>query len=317
MSGSCERPDCDIQVGLGCEMGVPDFRTCKHFKLGGESATPSEAPIDTSADDGSGLRLPWTGRGLGLADMTLASSRGSACLVGLIGPFNAGKTGLLTAIYAHFAGEGVVDGYDFAGSFSLQGWNQLKDYTTWPSTNGGIFPPHTPDTGQRTPSLLHLAFRRGDGVVRDLLFTDAPGEWFTRWLTSEAADNARGARWIADNATHFIFVVDRAGLAGPDVGRVRENTLALARRLSEQRSGRPVIAVWTKSDGQCDEGVEEFVRTRLNDFFGTHKSMNLHVHDAACLKLLGTLLEDSPTAPRPRMETPQASAFLAYKGRPS
>ncbi len=298
---------------MPCEMGTRDFRTCPYFQIGTEPASGAESSTETP-DDGSGLRLPWTGRGLGLADMTLASSRGPARLVGLIGPFNAGKTGLLTAIFAHFATKGVVDSYNFAGSFTLQGWSQLKDHTTWPSPHGGMFPPHTPDTGQRTPSLLHLAFRRGGEMVRDLLFTDAPGEWFTRWLSNEAADNAAGARWIADNATHFVFVVDREGLAGPDVGRIRNTTLTLARRLSDSLRGRPVIAVWTKSDGRCDGDVEAPVRARLTELFGEHPSMNLHVQDAACVNLLGALLQQTPRPPRPQAVAAPASAFLAFRG---
>lgn len=301
---------------MPCEMGTRDFRSCPHFQAGTESAAAVESSTETP-DDGSGLRLPWTGRGLGLADMTLASSRGPARLVGLIGPFNAGKTGLLTAIYAHFATKGVVAGYDFAGSFTLQGWSQLKDHTTWPSPSGGMFPPHTPDTGQRTPSLLHLAFRLRGAMVRDLLFTDAPGEWFTRWLSNEAADNAAGARWIADNATHFVFVVDREGLAGPDVGRIRNTTLALARRLSEHLRGRPIITVWTKSDKQCDEVVEAPVRARLTELFGKHPSLNLHVQDTACVDLLELLLDQAPQAARPQTLATPESAFLAYRGAAS
>lgn len=314
MSGMCKREDCDVAADLPCEMGVRDFREqCQHYQV----STEPVAAIDSSTepvDDGSGLRLPWTGRALGLADITLVSARGPARLVGLIGPFNAGKTGILTAIYAHFAQKGVVGNYDFAGSFSLQGWNQLKDHTTWPSTTGGIFPPHTPDTGQRTPSLLHLAFRSDGGTVRDLLFTDAPGEWFTRWLMNEAADNAQGARWIAENATHFVYVVDRAGLAGEDVGRVRQNTLALARRLNEQRRGRPVIAVWTKSDGPCDEEIEGQIRVRLTEILGDHPSFSLHVEDPKCLNLLELLIQDTPEPLRTKPRLVPASAFLAYEG---
>jgi hypothetical protein len=313
VSGICTRQDCDVASGMPCEMGTRDFRSCPHFQARTEPTSGTESSTETP-DDGSGLRLPWTGRSLGLADMTLASSRGPARLVGLIGPFNAGKTGLLTAIFAHFASEGVVDGYNFAGSFTLQGWSQLKDHTTWPSPHGGMFPPHTPDTGQRSPSLLHLAFRRGGEMVRDLLFTDAPGEWFTRWLSNEAADNAAGARWIAENATHFVFVVDREGLAGANVGRIRNATLALARRLSESLRGRPVIAVWTKSDVRCDEDVEAPVRARLTELFGEHYSLNLHVKDPACVNLLGALLQQTPRATHLRTDGAPASAFLAFRG---
>jgi hypothetical protein len=312
MSGSCKRVDCDVASGLPCEMGVRDFRQCALYQVIADSVIAPDSSRDDKSDDGSGLRLPWTGRALGLADMTLASARGPARMVGLIGLFNAGKTALLTAIYSHFAQKGVVASYSFAGSFSLQGWNELKDHTTWPSISGGMFPPHTPDTGQRTPSLLHLAFRSGSDAVRDLLFTDAPGEWFTRWVANETAVDAQGALWIAENASHFIFVVDRAGLAGPDVGRVRQNTLALARRLSEHRRGRPVIAVWTKSDEPHDEAIEGPMHARLTEYFGEHPSLKLHTADPKCVDLLDLLLRNRAELPRDKPRFIPASAFLAY-----
>jgi len=152
--------------------------------------------------------------------------------------------------------------------------------------------------------------------VRDVLFTDAPGEWFTRWIQNQLADNARGARWISDYATHFLFFVDRDALAGPEVGKVRQDTLALARVLSEQRRGRPVITIWAKSDLPCAPGVEATVREKLQKFFGDHPSFEVHAEDPACLKVLEVLLEQPQAAPmnirRPVLAT--HSAFFAYQG---
>lgn len=317
MKGTCKKSDCAIAHDLPCELGNPRPTDCAHFQPAAMDVADPAREVVT--DDPVGLRLPWTGRGLGVNDIGLASARSPADLVGVIGPHNAGKTALLTAMFAHFSRTGLIGEHSFAGSFTLQAWLRLKQYTAWPAASGPMFPPHTPDSGERVPSMLHLAFRRGHGLIRDLLFTDAPGEWFTRWERNQAAEEARGARWVADHSSRFLFVIDREGLAGADVGLVRQNTLSLARLLSEQRRGRPVAAVWTKSDIQCDEVIEAPIRTRLNELFGPHPSFNVAVSDEACLRVLATLLNDplsvSPLKPHRIVGT--TSAFLAYDGERS
>lgn len=154
MKGNCSKPDCAVKHDLPCEMGHADPKQCSHYSTQAqESAVPA---TDSVPDDGSGQRLPWTGRALGVNDMMLASSRSPSHLVGLVGPFNAGKTGFLTAMFTHFAKKGSVGDSLFAGSYTLQGWTRLKQYTVWPSVHDPSFPPHTPDTGERVPSLSTL-----------------------------------------------------------------------------------------------------------------------------------------------------------------
>jgi hypothetical protein len=153
--------------------------------------------------------------------------------------------------------------------------------------------------------------------VQDLLFTDAPGEWFTRWVRNQSAENAIGARWIAEHATHFLFFVDRAELAGSNVGKARQDTLALARLLAENKRNRPIMAIWSKSDGQCNETVERPIREKLDQFFGVHKSRNLHAANPACLEVIADLLarpEISPSLRFPHLPTNSTSAFLSYAG---
>jgi hypothetical protein len=314
MKGKCTLLDCGVKDGLTCEEGHSVLAKCPHFRAVNEEAPSPDFGVVT--DDGTGQRLPWTGRALGLSDMMLASARSSPALVGLIGPFDAGKTGFLTAMFAHFAKSATVAAYSFAGSYTLQAWARLKQHTSWPTTAGPAFPPHTPDSADRVPSLLHLAFREEAQPLRDILFTDAPGEWFTRWIQNQAAANAKGARWIVDHATHFLFFIDRAALAGPDVGKVRNELRVLARMLAEQRRGRPVAAIWAKSDRESAPDVEAPIREKLQTFFGDHSSFDLHVKDPACLKVLELILAPAPIAglkpAGPLLET--GSAFLAYQG---
>jgi hypothetical protein len=316
MNGSCTKPGCGLKDGLNCEKGELDPRTCPHFQ--GSAVSPAGTMAAESHVDGvAAIRLPWTGRALGVNDMLLASARSQTELIALVGPFNAGKTALLTALFSHLAKTGEVAGHDFAGSFSLHGWTRLREFTKWPAASGHSFPPHTPDSGERVPSLLHLAFRREGGSVQDYLFTDAPGEWFTRWLHNQDAENAKGARWIADNATRFVFVVDRDGLAGPGLGLVRNNTLMLARILSEQRRGRPIIAAWTKSDMSPNEQIERPIRQRLRELFGKHPSLNLSVNDTSSLELLKGLLEPRAAENQVPKLVLTESAFMSYGGNSS
>ena len=315
MKGKCSLPDCGLKDGLTCELGHRVLEECPHFKT-----VPDEAAEQVSgvlADIGSGQRLPWTGRAFGLSDMMLVSARSPSSLVGLIGPFDAGKTTFLTALFVHFSKTGIVENHSFAGSYTIDTWAHLKQYTEWPAANGPSFPPHTHDTGERVPSLLHLAFREGDGLVQDLIFTDAPGEWFKRWVLNQAAEEARGARWIADHATHFLFFIDRSALAGSEVGKSRQDTLALARLLAENRRNRPIAAIWSKSNGLCDETIEKPIRERLDQLFGPHESWNLDAENPSCLKVLSHLLSRTePTAALqiPSTTTKSSSAFMSFVG---
>src|SRR5688572_17732436 len=103
MKGSCLLPECGLKDGLACELGHIEFIQCPHFKPG----TPDLAQdVGALVEDASGQRLPWTGRGLGLNDVILVSGRSAANLIGLVGPFSAGKTSFLTALFAHFAKSG-------------------------------------------------------------------------------------------------------------------------------------------------------------------------------------------------------------------
>lgn len=313
MNGTCSKPGCGVADGVGCENGEPVLKNCPHY-LGAKDTNTIAPETSESPADEAGLRLPWTGRALGVNDLILASARSQTELIALVGPYNAGKTALLTALFVRLAKAGVIVGHRFAGSFSLEGWARLRDYTKWPDIHGHSFPPHTPDSNERVPSLLHVAFRRNGERIQDFVFTDAPGEWFTRWLNNRNADDASGARWIVQNATQFVYTVDRAGLAGKERGLIRHRTQALARMLAEHRAGRPVLAAWTKSDDKLDTNSERPVRAAMQEYFGDHPSMDVSVYDNTSVELLAKLLRPPVTTESVSARLPQKSAFFAYNG---
>ncbi len=156
MKGICKNSNCGIVAGLGCDLGHPDAKDCPKFE---PQTTSGEAGSKNNLASENSHRLPWTGRALGIGDLILATGRSSTSLVGLFGAFGAGKTSLLTSLFANLSKQGLVDSLAFSGSYSLQAWAQLKKHTEWPTSQGPNFPPHTPDSGERVPGLLHLAFR--------------------------------------------------------------------------------------------------------------------------------------------------------------
>jgi hypothetical protein len=144
--------------------------------------------------------LPWSSNSLGIVDLQFIAGRSKPLLIGIIGPHNAGKTTLLTVLYLLLSQGWRVKGRRFVGSYTLGGWENLAHSLRWTPNQGPHFPPHTPNDAGRLPGLLHLAFRRDDGVLEDVLLTDAPGEWFERWAIDKGAPNLDGARWISSNS---------------------------------------------------------------------------------------------------------------------
>ncbi len=219
-------------------------------------------------------------------------------------------------MFSHLAVSGTVSEHKFAGSYSLGGWESLRQPATWPAQSGPTFPAHTADNGQRAPSLLHLSLRRGEETSKDLLFTDAPGEWYSRWVGKRSASDAKGARWIVEHSHRFILVADCAALGGPDVGIAREKLLSLARPLSEARSSREILVVWTKSDAQRSKETESVVAERLKGLFGPHDSLETNVHSVDCLAVLGWCLRPLVAQSLGPPDRKTSSAFWAYaRGR--
>ncbi|MGH8493116.1 MAG: TRAFAC clade GTPase domain-containing protein [Moraxellaceae bacterium] len=206
---------------------------------------------DTALPDGTAddILLPWTGGALGLSDLNFITGRAKPIIVGIAGPESAGKTTLLAAWYLLLGRSLLTDNaWRFGGSFSLGGWEAVAAALRWSPGQMPSFPAHTTSRGARAPGLLHLAFRRMDDYLRDLLFADAPGEWFQRWSVDANAEDAEGARWIAQHADVLLLVADRQALSGSRLGSARNAFQLLATRIAAERRGRPVALVWTKAD---------------------------------------------------------------------
>jgi len=246
MSERCTNPNCFVHDGEVCYLGEMEHGQCASW-----SATTPETESDTAIHTATSARVPWSGSALGLADMANLSPRGRTILIGVLGAHDAGKTTLLTGNYLQLMQGQSLANARFAGSRTLGAWEALAAWTRFDdAARPPTFPPHTPRGTSRVPGLLHLALRNAEGEFRDVLLTDAPGEWFTRWAIKEDAPEAEGARWLVRNADAFLVFADcnRLATSNPKRGTARNELRQLLERLGNHVGDRPTALVWAKDD---------------------------------------------------------------------
>lgn len=249
----CSRATCFAPEST-CSMGCIDHTKC-HEWIGQEDMAASQEEVLPHD-----VVLPWSGGALGLVDLGFVVGRSKPLVVGIIGHQNAGKTTLLAAWYLLLGRGFMCSDHQFAGSYSLSGWETVAGSLRWTPGHAPSFPPHTTSRRGRTPGLLHLEFRHSGNESRGYLFADAPGEWFQKWAANRDSPDGAGARWVAEHADVFLLVADCEALAGAGKGSARGAFLRLVERIASERDGRPVALVWTKSDIKIAPAMEEVVR---------------------------------------------------------
>ena len=238
-----------------CHMGDLDLRACENWK-------PEAAEGLSTLTDGD--RPPWSGLALGSVDSSAVAATGRPRVVALVGAANAGKTSALAAYFIRLRQGYSSGGLNFAGSYTLLGWDQIAHYAEFPPSGSRGFPPHT--TSGRSPALLHVRLASSPRRFYDVFFTDVPGEWFAEWAF-EVGD-APGAQWIADRADLFVVLSDTDALSGPDRGRARISYQALASRVASVANGREIYPVRAKVDLSGPEVVAQAIDLTDLELFG-------------------------------------------------
>ena len=206
----------------------------------------------STLDPHAGVPLPWSGLPLGEVDAEVVTGTRRSRLLAIVGLPGAGKTTALAALWILLRRGHKPRGHTFAGSYTLLGWHAIARHMLWHPAGRRTFPPHTTATGNREPSLLHVALKRGD-ILTDLLLTDVSGEWFREWAFD--CESVPGATWIAREADAFVLLSDRDALGGQGRGQARSQYEALCARVEEAASGRPVLPVRAKADRPVPEMV--------------------------------------------------------------
>lgn len=273
MSGLCSQAACIAPDEVGCLVGEASPHQCKHW----QQKPDAESPVTTGSAE-EGARLPWTGNALGSMDIGFLAGKARTRLVGLFGSAESGKTSLLGAWYLLLGRDFGPDGMSFAGSLTLEGWENIAGSLRW-NAHGPAFPPHTSSGTGRHPGLLHLDLQVHE-ARHDLLFADAPGEWFSRWAVRRDAEDATGALWLSEASDVLIVVADSDALAGPGLGVARTNLVALLRRVGAERRGRPVALVWTKCDVEVSDQMRQAVSQAADLALGSYRTFSISVHSA-------------------------------------
>lgn len=257
MNSRCLHRSCYVPT-TSCPLGeLPE--DCPHFARGTASTDAGQAAEDREGAERQ-LHFPWTGNTMGPADLPYLSGASRLKLLTLAGASDAGKTSLLAAFYLLMARGIRPDGVDFAGSVTLEGWENIAGSLRWTSGRGPTFPPHTSTGGGRYPGMLHLSLDVPQGRC-DLVAADAPGEWFSYWASNLASPQGEGARWLSLRTDVFLVIADCQALAGPNRGQARVALVDLLRRVGTEAIGRPVALVWTK----CDVTVSPEMETRVRE----------------------------------------------------
>ena len=314
---TCPQEHCQFPL-LGCARGIEPTSECPALRGASAEKTPSATRPESD--------LPWSGAALGAADLSVLTAFGRPRIVGLVGLENAGKTTILATLYLLLSRGYELADRTFAGSVTLQGWEALASSMRFPPSGSGVgFPDHTTSTG-RQPGLLHLAFRRLDGTRDDVLFADAPGEWFREWADQADSETAAGARWLAQNADVLALLNDSEALTGPDRGTYRSQQSRLIGRMGDVTGNRTVAVVWAKSDIEVAPGLRSQLTRHARRFLPGSPTLDVTARpgewDEASakdfLRLFELLLEVDIVAPI-SLDTPPLrplDPFLAYRGHP-
>lgn len=254
----CPNPNCFADDNTSCAEGHLHLDACPKWR--GISDTE-----EANAADSELMLLPWSGLAMGGTDLNFITGKVKPITVGILGPENAGKTTILGAIYLLLSrAELTSKAYTFSNSYTLAGWEAVATNLRWQPGQPPGFPAHTPSRASRAPGLLHLAFRREDGALRDFLFADAPGEWFQKWAVNQQATEAEGARWIARHADVILLIADRQALSGSKMGSARNEFQLLAKRALAEAHGRPLALVWTKGDVEVVPAMQATIRKAVS-----------------------------------------------------
>jgi len=229
---TCKLNDCTVAATGTCLLHTnPDG--CENAikeKPEGSSIPTSSAP-SAAVREVSKLKTPartfHSGLELGTQDAAELMRAKYTYLIGILGCFDAGKTCFMSSLYLLAACRGLPPRYKFAGSLTLQGFeDRVRKLRKW---EAGLLPTklsdHTSLADPRTPSLMHIAFKeQGGGVRHDFLLTDLPGEWTKELINN--SENEKKFRFL-HRADGIIVVVDGPALVADGSRPIEHSRLKL------------------------------------------------------------------------------------------
>jgi hypothetical protein len=287
MPSKCQyKEECTNPEEEGCLLGYRELKGCPNRNH--TSKEGNESTIETAED--SNLLIGWSGNSLGEVDLKTITYKKRPFIIGVIGPSNAGKTTFLAAIYLLLRNGHRINGFSFAGSNTLIGWENIAYFLTCKADNFIEFPPHTSRNAGRIPGMLHLKLIDSKNIDYDILFTDAPGEWFTTWGIKADDSNAIGAQWIDENSDAFLLFADCDAFVN-NIGNARLELRSIAERLRNSNQNRAVALTWSKSDINVVPVIKDGISQRIGELFPVYNTFNISVKDEPKEKFHENILE--------------------------
>lgn len=297
----CGNPDCTLPDGGVCARGeehADPRATCpdlvrvqprkesqktivqaEHLAVAQETGAPVVKPAPPPRNLASAA--PWSGRHMSEAEADRLMWSSPARVLGVVGPYSAGKTSLLTSLFLLLAdGQCNRLPYRFAACRTLYALEILcQELAQWDGSDGQMVS-HTPrGEGSALGTFLHLGLRPRDPAddrLVDLLLCDIAGEHFSEFASHADAETRARMAFLA-RCDGFVFVVDAPALLG-DRGRRLDAELArmfgrLVDLLADSRPGVPIAVVVSKidnvpelprprPDGSSPPELREFLKRR-------------------------------------------------------
>lgn len=273
MANTCKKEGC--YENIKCKFGEPLKKDCEHY-IGKEPIV--EGTNNEFLPEDNSYLLSWTGNSMGLDDLKLVVERNSPQMISLVGAPNSGKTTFLGLLYLLLGNGQFLKDHKYSHTYSILGWEYIANFMRYQTPNRPDFPPHTSSYGGRDVGLLHLGVKQLDNL-KDLLFTDVPGEWFNNWSIDENDSNAGRAKWIDDNATGIILFLDSEGLSSDESGRFKITTQKLIRRLSNTVGKRKVAILWAKADlkNNINPSIINILQREIENKIQNHRFFDISV----------------------------------------
>jgi len=315
----CNKEGCHAPSHFCLELAGPLHEQCRFFnKEEAEVLSKTQKQVEIKS-------IPWTGEWLHPEHLDLLSHRGTPKIIGLIGASKAGKTTYLAMLYSLLFNGKRIENWDFAGSYTLKGWEQQAK-TLKIQEDSTVRNPDTTPSDKDFYSLYHLALRNG-GYLHDILFADSSGEVFSKWADNVNDPAAENARWIYNNAQSFLLFVDCEAII-MQRGRAKRDIIQLAEQVKNRLRNRPIVIVWSKADlaENMRENIVESIKENLSQIFPNVASLEIsnysksdpdqlcHINNIdATKKLLNQM-----AAPEPLHIVPSTinsdDFFLIYRG---
>lgn len=266
MSGKCSNPDCHAPK-VPCHLGKDDHTSCDNW-----IPEKSEAKITKASKIDGKSNIAWSGSPLIVEEIQMVSKYNSPTIIGIIGKQDAGKTTFLAMVYTLMLNGKNLKDYTFAGTKTILGWDELH-HKLRISRGNVTFPAPTPVNSNRQ---YHLSLKNSEDRLKDILFSDASGEVFTLWANDRNDANAENARWVHTNASGFMLFIDCVALIEQKIVAKRE-IINIAQQLTHKLNGRPVLAVWSKSDrkGEIHPNIKESLTNELRAMFTNYDEIEI------------------------------------------